>query len=128
MLKINLLAFNDGAIANVKVILTNESTLPTGSIDIRSPVPPGMAMVDSIPTGMLRGNQVGWIHAGLAGGRSVTFRYRVNTRGLVAMAEATAIADSQTYASPPFPIGSVTSPPDSRAHIVPDIAPVPPAT
>lgn len=123
MLKVTLLAFNDGVIATVKVTLTNVSSEASGSIDIRAPVPSGMALLDSTPAAVILPAQVAWIHQNLAPGRAVTLRYRVNTRGLVATATATAIGASQTYASDPFPIGAVASPPGTL--VVPNVAPVP---
>jgi len=123
MLKVTLLAFNDGVIATVKVTLTNTSSETLGSIDIRAPVPAGMALLDSAPSAVIVPGQVAWVHQNLAPARSVTLRYRIHTHGFTAMATATAVTASQTYVSDPFPIGAVASP--ARTPVVPNLAPVP---
>ncbi len=123
MLRVTLLAFNDGVIATVRVSLTNTSSETLGSIDIRAPVPPGMALLETTPSAVILPAQVAWIQQNLAPGRSVTLRYRVHTHGFSAMATATAVTASQTYASDPFPIGAVASP--ANTPVVPNLAPVP---
>ena len=123
MLTVSLLAFNDGTTANIKVTLANDSDDNLGSIDVRSPVPSGMTFIDSTPVCTFYPSQLGWIHRDLAPGKSVTFRYRLDTHGLVSEARATATLASQTYTSALFPVGTVASPP--KILPIPNLAPVP---
>jgi hypothetical protein len=128
MLSVTLRAFNDGTRATVRVKLTNTSSQPLGSIDLRAPIPRGMALLDSSPPAqLLPDGRLGWIFIGLDPGQSVTFRYRLETHGLAAPAQATAVAGSVTYISEVFPIGSPTSPPPVTLR-PPDLAPVPKGT
>ena len=82
-----------------------------------------MALLDSTPTGTPRPGDIGWVHLNLAAGESVAFRYRLHTHGLAVMAVAAAVAESQTFTSDPFPIGTVASPP--KILPIPHLAPVP---
>lgn len=125
MLHIRLRAFNDGTVATVRVTVTNASSQVLGPVDLRAPVPRGMVLLESSPPAkLLPDGNVGWIHADLEAGRSVTFRYRLETHGLAAPAQAVAVAGSVTYTSEVFPIGAPASPPPVTLR-PPDLAPVP---
>jgi len=73
----------DGAAATVTLTLFNFSDETVNLADVRGPIPPGMSLATSFPTGALVGNEVRWTHISEMGpGSTRSFVYRLNTNGL----------------------------------------------